>query len=146
MIVISKLRRHRDMPFCPKCRFEYVEGTVSCSDCDGPLVAELPSEEVAETPVLEGEELANVYSAADPVEAQIIKAVLESSGIPVLVRSDVEDLEVYMGSNARGGLVLAVPASKRDEAEEAVRLALEDGKTIEIERTWGEAQAETEEP
>jgi hypothetical protein len=127
MIVIHKWRRHKDMPFCPECGFEYVEGTLSCPDCEEPLVAERPSDELA----LEDQELANVYSAGDAVEAQIIKGVLEASGIPVVVRSHVDDLEVYMGPNARGGLVLAVPASKSDEAKEAVRLALEDGKTIE---------------
>lgn len=123
------------MPFCPKCKYEYVEGTVSCPDCGEPLIAELPGEE----------EFANVFSGADPIETQIIKGVLEASGIPVVVRSDVDDMEVYMGSNARGGLVLSVPASKRLEAEEAVRLALEDGKNLEIERPWEEPQQETEE-
>jgi len=138
------------MPFCPKCKYEYVGGTVSCRDCEEPLVAELPSEEAAGEAAgsrqLGEEELANVFSAARPLEAQIIKGVLESSGIPVVVRPDVGEMEVYMGSNARGGLVLAVPASKRLEAEEAVRLALEDGKTIEIERPCGEDLTQAEEP
>lgn len=34
------------MPFCPKCRTEYVEGTQVCQDCGAVLVDALPDEEV----------------------------------------------------------------------------------------------------
>jgi hypothetical protein len=32
------------MPFCPRCRYEYVEGVKRCPDCGSRLVRELPSE------------------------------------------------------------------------------------------------------
>ena len=32
------------MPFCPKCRAEYVEGIALCSNCQVELVNELPPE------------------------------------------------------------------------------------------------------
>ena len=32
------------MPFCPKCRYEYETGVITCPDCDEALIAELPAE------------------------------------------------------------------------------------------------------
>lgn len=31
-------RRRIDMPYCPKCDMEFVDGITTCSDCGGPLV------------------------------------------------------------------------------------------------------------
>ncbi len=30
------------MPFCPECRYEYVEGTTECPDCNVQLIDKLP--------------------------------------------------------------------------------------------------------
>ena len=36
------------MPWCPKCKNEYVEGIVKCADCGSELVEELPQEDASE--------------------------------------------------------------------------------------------------
>lgn len=36
------------MPWCPKCKNEYVEGIVKCADCGSELVEELPQEDALE--------------------------------------------------------------------------------------------------
>ncbi len=50
------------MPWCPKCKNEYVEGKTYCPDCDVELVEELPeeTEEKAAAPALTAEELADI--------------------------------------------------------------------------------------
>ncbi len=50
------------MPWCPKCKNEYVEGKTYCHDCDVELVEELPDETGEETqePGLTAEELADI--------------------------------------------------------------------------------------
>lgn len=35
------------MPWCPKCRTEYIEGIETCADCHTPLVASLDDEELS---------------------------------------------------------------------------------------------------
>ena len=66
------------MPFCPKCRTEYVEGTVTCTDCGQKLVAELsPAEK--QTP--EQTDLVEVWHVQGEMDAQLIRSLLESNGI-----------------------------------------------------------------
>jgi len=66
------------MPFCPKCRVEYVDGVESCDDCGVALVAALPQ-------ALEGsgreKDLVEVWRTQGEVEAQLIASLLESEGV-----------------------------------------------------------------
>ncbi|MFQ6040250.1 MAG: putative signal transducing protein [Candidatus Poribacteria bacterium] len=69
------------MPFCPKCRTEYVEGTVMCSDCQIELVDELPPEDDVE--------MVNwqvLQELPDEVVGYVLKGVLEEAGIKVYIR------------------------------------------------------------
>lgn len=47
------------MPWCPKCKYEYVEGITKCADCGSELVDTLPEEEgsVSDFPSLMPEEV-----------------------------------------------------------------------------------------
>ncbi|MCH5252162.1 MAG: hypothetical protein J1F22_04240 [Lachnospiraceae bacterium] len=53
------------MPWCPKCRNEYIEGIETCSDCGVALVEELPEEINLEAPVIlytvKDEEIGNKF-------------------------------------------------------------------------------------
>lgn len=66
------------MPFCPKCRVEYVEGVKSCEECNVDLVATLPQalEESGRDM-----DLVEVWRTQGEVEAQLIASLLESHGI-----------------------------------------------------------------
>jgi len=66
------------MPFCPKCRVEYVEGVTICEECNVGLVAELPQalEESGRD-----KDLVEVWRTQGEVDAQLIASLLESHGI-----------------------------------------------------------------
>lgn len=73
------------MPFCPKCKYEYVVGIEKCADCGASLIESLPEE-----PDLPDIKLELVYTASYEYETGLIKDVLESAGIKsyVLVQRD----------------------------------------------------------
>ena len=66
--------------FCPKCKAEYKEGIIHCSECDTILVASLPEDELVE--------FVKIFESADPNLTVIIKSVLEDAGIKYFVPGD----------------------------------------------------------
>ena len=72
------------MPVCPSCNYEYVEGITICPDCNTRVVKkkDLPKwEELSE------KDWVLVYKTGDEVEAEMIRANLESAGLEVNVLS-----------------------------------------------------------
>ena len=94
------------MPFCPKCRSEYVAGSTECSDCHIGLVAALT--EVEAPPDMHWVELATAGSEA---EGELLCELLEQAGIPVMMKKDV-----FVSSFGRQGTLIFVPAKRYDEA------------------------------
>lgn len=73
------------MPFCPECRSEYVAGTRTCEDCGAGLVDVLP----ARNPSGPGErDLVEVWHTQGEMEAQVIRALLESHDVPSMFRGE----------------------------------------------------------
>ena len=71
------------MPFCPKCKAEYLEGIAVCADCGVGLVAKLPPPPRDPTPV----ETEAVFDAPNMVAADNVRDMLEGNGIAVWMRS-----------------------------------------------------------
>ena len=80
--------------FCPQCRAEYREGFVKCSDCDIPLVDQLPADHTVTDHKAGSEtdhgELVVLRTFPTVVEAELAKSALDSVGIDSMVRSDNE--------------------------------------------------------
>ena len=70
------------MPFCPKCRAEYVEGVDTCQDCQIPLVAELPPKDEPDYV-----ELVELQQVSDEVSGVMMKGILENGGITAVLRA-----------------------------------------------------------
>jgi|JYMV01.1.fsa_nt_gi hypothetical protein len=71
--------------FCPHCKAEYRQGFVECSDCQVPLVLELPREAV---PVPEGSiELATILKSGNDAAIAVVESLLQDAGIDYLVRN-----------------------------------------------------------
>jgi hypothetical protein len=85
------------MPFCPKCRTEYVEGVTNCSDCGEPLAAELPP-----LPDDLDADYELLTEGQDEVTVQVIVAELEAAGIPYVVAGDeIGTVKIYPAQDSR---------------------------------------------
>ena len=67
--------------YCPSCRSEYRPGFVRCPDCNVDLVEELSGEVIEPTLTDPLDDLVPVF-VADRFTAEMIRSVLEGSGIP----------------------------------------------------------------
>ncbi|MFB3896906.1 MAG: hypothetical protein ACE14V_11460 [bacterium] len=70
--------------FCPKCKAEYVPGVIQCSDCQIPLVAELPIDKDEPIPRAN---LVSVIHVANEEEAVFYCEMLKRMGINATFRS-----------------------------------------------------------
>ena len=84
------------MPFCPKCRYEYLEGTGECPDCQCDLVDELSSQDLPKSTVEPN--LIPLQSLPGLIYAEMVAEALKKAGIPSLIKSDV----LTSGYGARG--------------------------------------------
>lgn len=78
------------MPWCPKCRIEYVKGIEMCSDCHCTLVDEYPPEKANE-PVYDAGEQTLVVTVTDANEAARIEALLEDNGVPAVKQTEANE-------------------------------------------------------
>jgi uncharacterized membrane protein YkvA (DUF1232 family) len=74
------------MPWCPKCKAEFVDGITECSDCKVPLVDELPEEE----------ELFALYQTKKESIAKKLVKYLEYSGVDVTSEFSEEDSQYHI--------------------------------------------------
>ena len=72
------------MPFCPKCRSEYVEGTQVCEDCGQTLIQVLPPEREPE----KKSNLVEVWHTQGEVDAQLVRSLLDSNGIESMLSGE----------------------------------------------------------
>lgn len=70
------------MPYCPNCKYEYVDGTATCPDCGETLVDYLPEEVV-----LSEDDWQVVYTSSFDYEVEMLKDNLESAGISANILS-----------------------------------------------------------
>jgi hypothetical protein len=103
-----------NMPWCPKCKSEYIGKVSRCKDCDVGLVEEM---EIDNKESWDYDSEAFLVSVSDKMEANIIESLLRESHIPVLKKYKESGayLNIYMGASPFG-IDLYVPSKKLAEA------------------------------
>lgn len=96
------------MPFCPKCRTEYVVGVARCNDCGAQLVEKL-------SPAPEPHDIhwAELPSFLSEPLAQMVREELERQGIRTLLKRDV-----FVSNIGSQGTVIFVPQENYRQAVE----------------------------
>ena len=112
------------MPWCPKCRFEYVPQLHACPECKVRLVAELPEETVEQPAYGEGEAFEQVLlcTVVGEMHAALMRDALKAAGIQS--RQQVMDdafLPGYQGVPAANMARIGTYVNRRD-LERAVQV------------------------
>lgn len=110
--------------FCPKCRYEYIPGVYTCSDCGIDLVEKLP-EEPANVPekngayssdAVDNSDLVAIFKPEKPGDLMLAKAILDEEKIEYYVF----DILVHYGVRKRPALMV-----KTEDAERARQLLID---------------------
>jgi hypothetical protein len=98
--------------FCPKCKYEYIQGIKECPDCNKQLVDILPEEEQK---TYEYVDLVTVFIPRDMGELAFVKSLLEEAGIRYFAKN--ENMSRTFLGNGIGALSVQIQVSKADEDE-----------------------------
>ena len=102
------------MPFCPNCKYEYIDTIKICPDCKVDIVPSLP-----ESKHLSSEELELVYTCSYLYDAEMIKSNLESAGIEADILSQKD--RNYPGVGDLAVIKVYVKKEDKDAALEFIK-------------------------
>lgn len=100
------------MPFCPECRYEYVEGHTECPDCQVALVDSLPERETGDPSEKEYVEL---HPLPGQVYADMVKEVFDKEGIPCVLIPDVISTGLLVKGTDIAGNQVRIRVYKNDQ-------------------------------
>lgn len=113
------------MPYCPQCKNEFIEGTVTCDDCGVSLVAELP---VSTEKPSDIDELVEIWRTQGEVDAQLVKALLEGNGIDSMLSG--ESLRLTHGLTVDGLALVKILVRPQDARRACEIIASNEGVAL----------------
>jgi hypothetical protein len=102
--------------YCPKCKAEYREGFIKCSDCSLLLVDKLPPETEEPEGIPEYVDLKEIMTSFDQFEIAVVKSILDDHKISCLVQG--ENFSTCYGSIPSR---ILVPKENVDEALDLIQ-------------------------
>lgn len=128
------------MPFCPRCRFEYIARISRCPDCGSELVHSLPAQEPAAASDFAEVELCVL---ADEFQATLLQSALATQGVPCRLQgaSPYSGPFNVLGLRPMFGLESSTAILVRRSDLERARVVYED-----FERRGGAEEEEEDEP
>lgn len=109
------------MAWCPICSYEYLPGMSRCPDCGSPLRRAPGLDEAIRS---EDRDWITIRVVGDPIQAEMVKALLESQGFDVAVRNGVGSIRAIVGDGtvaAGGEVYILVPLDSAPKAAELLR-------------------------
>jgi len=105
------------MPFCPKCKYEFVEGLDKCLVCNAKLVEQFPEEYKVSIKWVQ------LSILSSPIMAEMVKEALENRGIQSFIKTDVLNaVFLAKGTSTPGSFAkIFVPEIDKISAEEILK-------------------------
>ena len=104
------------MPFCPKCRCEYVPGHAECVDCGVPLIDQLPPATHA-VGDLDNIRFVALRSYPTRMYAEMVQEALANEGIPSVIRgTELFGTVTGLGTAVAPKMILCVPEGEEENA------------------------------
>jgi len=123
------------MPFCPKCRYEYINGIGDCPDCGVRLVEKLKEEESKEESIKGEEGEANQETDFVPLRhynsrfsIETLQEALEKEGITAIVINREDIIKVIDIRFPVSKLIIWVPDKDFEKAQEIADHAFDEFK------------------
>lgn len=105
------------MPFCPRCKYEYIENADFCYDCGEKLVDKLPDEINSNKIKIKWKPLQNLPGR---IYAEMVKEVFDKKGIPSFIKSSLLSSALGIKGILGDTSTIFVPEDRFEECQEII--------------------------
>jgi hypothetical protein len=108
---------------CPECKSEYIEGIITCPDCNVPLVYHIQNDSVDNIRPESDHHFVCIYNPISSQEVSMIKMIMEREDIPYFIKNERLHGAVLFSILGPGKMALFVP---EENAEKTIAILREE--------------------